>query len=248
MYTPLSDSAVGRPLVLKKFIDTDLAQRLGRMGLYEGSEIERLDQEVLVQPIRVGGPKGEAVLGGGMAIKVVVHLDDGRKLPLAEMGTGETGHIEGMTGGPALSDALAVLGLKLNDPVQFLRKLPPMEYITILESGSRVRLNEGMAAKVWGRSHGAPLQYISAPAGELFHVTKILGGSKAQQMLKIRQIKPGMVITLEQVAPAQSFQTEIRNPLVIASREGLRLFLAPDDGSRILVEDKALPDEEGLQS
>ena len=122
-----------------------------------------LDQEVLVRPVRVRGPKGEAVLGGGMAMKVVVHADDGRKLPLAEMGANETGHIEGITGGPGLSGALSVLGLGISDRVCFLRTLPPMEYITLLESGIRVRLTEGMAAKIWGRTTGEPLQYISAP-------------------------------------------------------------------------------------
>jgi Fe2+ transport system protein FeoA len=243
MYISLTDAPVGIPLLVKKFIDGDMAQRLGRMGLYEGSEIERLDQEVLVQPVRVGGPGGEAVLGGGMAMKVVVHLDDGRKLPLAEMRAGEAGHVEGITGGPALSRSLEVLGIELNDRIMFLRNLPPMEYITLIETGGRVRLTEGMAAKVWGRIMDEPMQYISAPSGEEFQVTDILGGEKAVQTLGSRGISSGAVIILEQVAPAQSLQAKIGNPVVISSREGLRLFLTPQEAMRILVRKAASADD-----
>lgn len=235
MTVPLFESPAGRPLVLKAFTDPDLAVRLGRMGLYEGSEIERLDQEVLVQPVRIKGPAGEAVLGGGMAMKVVIHLDDGRKLPLAEMRTGETGHMEGFTGGPALSDTLAVLGLSSGDRIRFLRHLPPMTYITRLETGVRVHLTEGMAAKIWGRSGNEEVQFICAPTDNPFAVLQILGGKRARQMLYSRQIEPGTILVLENVAPDQSLRTETRNPVVIASREGLRLFLNPEDGRRILV-------------
>jgi Fe2+ transport system protein FeoA len=235
MNIPLIESPPDRTLVLKAFTDPDLAERLGRMGLFEGSEIERLDQEVLVQPVRVKGPAGEAVLGGGMAMKVVIHLDDGRKLPLAEMKTGETGHMEGVTGGPALSDTLAVLGLSSGDSIRFLRHLPPMTYITRLETGVRIHLTEGMAAKLWGRSEEESMQFVCAPTGKYFKVLQVLGGERARQMLYSRQITPETVLVLENVAPAQSLRTETRNPVVIASREGLRLFLSQEDGRRILV-------------
>lgn len=235
MTVSLIESPAGRPLVLKAFTDPFLAVRLGRMGLYEGSEIERLDQEVFVQPVRIKGPAGEAVLGGGMAMQVVIHLDDGRKLPLAEMKTGETGHMEGVTGGPALSDTLAVLGLASGNRVRFLRHLPPMTYITRLARGVRVHLTEGLAAKIWGRSEEESMQFICAPTGKHFEVLQILGGERARQMIYSRRITPKTVLVLEKVAPAQSLRTESRNPVVIASREGLRLFLSQEDGRRIMV-------------
>jgi Fe2+ transport system protein FeoA len=235
MYLPLTAAPLGKPLVLVKLADSDLALRLKRMGLFEGSEIVRLDQEVLVQPVRVRGPKGDVVLGGGMAMKMVIHLEDGRKLPLSEMKPGETGHLEGVTGGEGLSGALETLELKVNDRIRFLRKLPPMEYITVTAAGGRVRLTEGMAAKLWGRMQGRLLQFISARAGEKFYVEEILGGPKAQEMLRARGIKPGEVIVLEGVAQAQSLHGGVRNPVVISSREGLRLFLEPRDGQQIFV-------------
>ncbi|MGD8387086.1 MAG: FeoA family protein [Desulfobacteraceae bacterium] len=235
MYKPLTDAAFGRPLIIKKMTDSELAMRLRRMGLFEESEIIRLDQEVLVQPVRVRGPSGEVVLGGGMGMKIVVHLDDERKLPLVEMQPGETGHIEGLTGGSELASALETLGLKPDDRVRFMRRLPPMEYITVIAGGGRVRLTEGMAAKLWGRMQDQELQFVSARVGEPFEVTRILGGQGARSMLEKRKIGPGRILTLEGVAQAQSLRSGVRNPLVINSREGLRLFLRQNEGEQILV-------------
>lgn len=235
MYVALIDAPLDKPLILVSVANPALALRLRRMGLFEGSEIVRLDQEVLVQPVRVRGPKGEVVLCGGMAMKIVVHLEDGRRLPLAEMERGETGHIEGLTGGTGLAGALEILGLKINDRIDCVRKLPAMEYIAVIEGAGRVRLTEGMAARIWGRMQDRQLQFISAQAGEKFHVRDILGGARANAMLCSRGIEPGKVLTLEGVAQAQSLKDGFRNPVVISSREGLRLFLEPKDGERVFV-------------
>jgi Fe2+ transport system protein FeoA len=235
VYLTLTEAALGKPLVIKKMAKPDLAERLRRMGLFEGSEIVRLDQEVLVRPIRVRGPRGDAVLGGGMAMKIVVHLDDGRKLPLIEMTPGETGHIEGLTGGAELAGALETLRLNLHDRISFLRQLPPMAYVTVISGGGRVRLTEGMAAKIWGRMQEQSLQFVSARAGQPFEVTKILGGPKARKILSAQGIEPGKALTLEEVAQAQNLPGGVRNPVVISSREGLRLFLEPSEANYIFV-------------
>jgi Fe2+ transport system protein FeoA len=235
MYKPLIEAAFGMPLVIKKMANPELAMRLRRMGLFEGSEIVRLDQEVLVRPVRVRGPRGEAVLGGGMVMKIVVHLDDGRKLPLSEMKPGDGGHIEGLTGGKQLEAALERLGLKAHDRVAYVRQLPPMEYVTLAASGRRVRLTEGMAAKIWGQMQNRSLQFVSARAGVPFRVDQILGGTHSRLMLLARGIKPGDVITLEAVAEAQGLPATVRSPIIVFSREGLRLYLEETEGKMILV-------------
>jgi Fe2+ transport system protein FeoA len=235
MYIPLVNAPPGKPLELIKVLDPDLVLRLKRMGLFEGSELMRLEQDVLVQPVRVSGPKRDVVLGGGMAMKIVMHMGDGRKLPLSEMGIGETGHIEGITGGPDLAGTLETLELKTNDPIRFLRKLPPMEYTAIIRSGVRVRITEGTAAKIWGCMQNRLLQFVSAKTGENFRVEKILGGANARQLLKAKGIEPGINLVLESVAQAQTVFPEVRNPVVVTSREGLRLFLKPADARKIMV-------------
>ena len=235
MYTPLIDAPFCRPLMIRKMIDRELAMRLGRIGLFEGSEILRLDEEVLVRPVRVRGPEGDAVLGGGMAMKIVVHRLDGQKLPLIEMQPNESGHIEGLTGGTALEKTLETLRLKRNDPILFLRRLPPMEYVAVAAGGGRVRLTEGMAVKIWGRMSGPPMQFVSAPTGAPFHVDQILGGPTAWEMIRNQGIEAGTDLILEEVVPAQSISPGVRTPVVVFSPEGLRLFLPPGDAAHILV-------------
>lgn len=235
MWIPLNDAPLGEPLLLARVTDVDLDLRLQRMGLFQGSEIVRLDQEVLIQSIRVAGPRGEVVLGGGMAMKTVVHLDDGRRLPLAEVKPGECGHIEGLTGGSALSRALDVLGLKSDDCIRVSRRLPPMEYAVLVEPGNRVMLTDGMAAKVWGKIQERFQQLVTAAVGRSFLVVEILGGYYARKQLGSHGIEPRRTIVLETVAGAQVLRHEVRNPVVVVSRGGLRLFLRPREGERIFV-------------
>ncbi len=235
MYLALTDAPLGTPLTVARFSAPDLARRLGRMGLFEGSELVRLEQEVTLRSVRVRGGAGEVILGGGMALKMVVHLNDGRKLPLSEMQPGESGHLEGLTGGQGLSNTLSVLGLKIDDPVVLVRNLPPMDYQVLTETGARTRLPEGMAAKIWGQMEGRSLQFASARAGAEFITEKILGGYQAREMLREQGIEPGKRLTLEGVAPAQSLRLAARNPVAISTRQGLRLFLEPRDASQIFV-------------
>ena len=115
MYQTLTEAPFEKPLLLVKVADTSFAARLRRMGIFEGMELIRIKEDVKLQPLRARSRSGDAVIGGGMSAKIVVHFDDGRKLPLAEMSPGETGHIEGLTGGAGLSDALSVIGFKNDD-------------------------------------------------------------------------------------------------------------------------------------
>jgi hypothetical protein len=82
---------------------------------------------------------------------------------------------------------------------------------------------------------GRELQFIAARSGEPFQVQAILGGEAAAGMLLARGIEPGTTIVLESVAQAQSLTFGVKNPVIISSREGLRLFLARNQGKQILV-------------
>jgi hypothetical protein len=49
--------------------------------MHEGYDAHRLNENVVIGPVRVRGPRGEATLSGGLAAKVVMHLDDDRGCP-----------------------------------------------------------------------------------------------------------------------------------------------------------------------
>jgi Fe2+ transport system protein FeoA len=238
--TSLSDAPFGKSLMLVKVENANLEMRLRQMGLFEGSLLTRLDEEAAIHPVRVQGPRGEFILGGGMASRVIVHKDNGARLPLTELKAGERGHIEGIVSGDALAKTLKILGAEENDEIIFVREIPPMEYITVVEKGGRIRLNEGMAAKIWGRVKEAHRQFACIGVGEPFEVADILGGKNAGEMLSRQGIVPGKMLMLESVEPAKILFMTRQNPVpvIISTPDGLRLFLQKKEGGQIFVSEK----------
>ncbi|MGE4504875.1 MAG: ferrous iron transport protein A [Desulfovibrionaceae bacterium] len=230
----LSEAPTGVPLVLTRITDPLLAERLGRMGLFPGAKVERWDAEVALHTARIRGPRGELVLGGGMGGKMVVHLDDGRMLPLSELAPGERGHLEGITGGEGLAETLRALGLQNDDAVELVRKLPPMEYVTALE-GRRVRLAEGLAAKLLGSMGSVRCQFANASAGAPFVVERMLGGERARRALGALGVAEGSTLVLVAVEPASSHGLPGGDRVVLHSGEGLRLYLRLDQAKQVIV-------------
>lgn len=235
MYSSLTHAPTGVSLTISNIADQDLESRMGRMGLFVGGRITRLDEDVAMQTVRVKGPKGEVVLGGGMGGKVVAHLDDGRMIPLTEMQPGETGHVECVAAGGPLREGMAALGLQDDDPIELIRILPPMEFITVVAGRGRIRLAEGMAAKILGRMGDMHCQFANAQAGTDFVVERIIGGKRAQRAIASLDIHPGVIMRLEAVKKASSYLMTNRNRCVVSSNEGLRLFLRYDQSDLVVV-------------
>lgn len=215
--------------------DTTLAARLRRLGLDVGARIMRLETNVTLAPVRVAGDFGEATLSGNMAAHCVMHLDDGRMLPLVECAPGETGHLEGVSGGEALEAALVTLGVERDKPVRMVRQLPPMEYACLVDGARRARLTESMAAVVMGESQGLARQFLAASSGRDFTVRSLLGEPSVNQVLRSMGIMEGSVLVLEAVEQASTMRLAKDNPVTVTSPEGLRLLLDERHAERILV-------------
>jgi Fe2+ transport system protein FeoA len=170
-----------------------------------------------------------------MATRIIVHLEDGRRMPLTDMAAGQTGHIEGTTCSLNLSESLSILNLSQDEPITYLRQLPHMNYTVLVEQIRRERITEGLAAKTWGRVDDRSMQFVSAGRGQPFVVEKILGGARAYDALVKKGISPGKTIVLEAVAPAQTLAMAVHEPVVITTYDGLHLHLRTDQASRILV-------------
>ncbi|PIE68769.1 MAG: FeoA family protein [Deltaproteobacteria bacterium] len=247
MNIPLIDAPKNTTLLLSSVKGTALRHRLRRMGLFEGEQIVRLDEEVRVQPVRIRSEKGTVVVSGGMAMKIVVHLDDGRKLPLMEMNPREQGHIEGVTCGRALQSALAILGIDLDARITFVRRLPPMEYVVETADAGLLHLPEGMAAKVVGTCGGKKTQLVQATSGEPFVITHILGGKGGGTGMYGMRV--GDELMLNNVRSAQALPMgQIKSPVIVTSPAGLRLFFERMDAAGILVQLAEQPDEERPES
>ena len=241
MDMPLNEAPFDRPLTLVAFTDAQMENQFLRLGLARGRTLVREDEEILLQPVRVRTAQAEVVLGGRMAMRVIVHLDDGRRMPLSDMRAGQTGHIEGTTALGRLTEVLAELELHPDEPVTCVRKLPRMDYIVRVDRSRRERITEGMAAKIGGRIGQRLVQFVSAGKGQPFLVETILGGERAVETLAAKGIAPGQTIFLEAVAPAQTIALTTREPVVITTDDGLHLHLTPNQAQGIRVQPKGDP-------
>lgn len=235
MLTTLANAPVGVPMVIDLIDGQDFASRMARLGLYKGVTLTRLDDSVAVGPAKVRGPGGEVTLSGGLAARIVIHLDDDRRQPLLECSPGETGHVEGITGHQEIEENLAALGVKENDSITFLRLLPPMLYTAIVDGKDKTQLNEGLAAKIFGDTPTGPAQFCAIGVGEEFTVRKILAGAHASETLTLSGIRPGSRLSLVQVAAAQVMTFSRHTPVVCSTRDGLRLYFHENDAERIHV-------------
>lgn len=232
---PLNKAPFDCSLYLYCIEDKYLAEQLQKMGLYIGNEVSRMDEAMIVQPIRVRTRTGEVVLGGGMGMKTIVHLDDNRRIPLLDMEPGESGHIEGTTGGRGLTESLETLGIRDNEMITLIRKLPPMEYTVRIDHKHLQHLTEGDAARIWGGDRDRTGQFSFASKRHDFQVEKLLGGIKATSRLKQMDIKLGTILTLESVGSTQTLQLGATDQLVISSPDGLHLHLPEHVGNKIFV-------------
>lgn len=232
---PLNQAPFDQSLELCSIKNNYLAAQLQKMGLYIGNEIIRMDETLIVQAIRIRTKSGEVILSGGMGVKTIAHLDDGRRIPLLDMELGETGHIEGITGGHELAATLKELGLKENEQITLLRKLPPMEYNARINSKGILHLNEGEAARIWGECNGRNGQFSLSSVHCNFHVKKLLGGDQATSRLKHAGLESGSILTLESVSSTQTLQLGTTDQMVISSPDGLHLHLSESAGNEILV-------------
>lgn len=236
MLITLAEAAVGVSLVVRRISPQDFADRLARLGVYEGARIMRLEEAVAIGPAKIRAPGGDVTLGGWLAAKVVAHLDDDRRIPLLECAPGDTGHVEGVTGHKAMEESLAALGVAENDRITFLRRLPPMLYRAVVDGKDRIQMNEGLAAKILGDTPSGAAQFCAVGVGEPFVVSRILAGERAGETLDSLGVRPGRRLVLTDVAAGQVFGFSPHAPVACSTREGARLYFQRKDAERVLVE------------
>ncbi len=233
----LEEAHAGDILRLVRISDSKLEKNLNRIGLSPGSTFVKFSKEEIgCQSVRVRGEKKNVVLGRGMSTKIIVTRADGSKTPLSEMNSKEEGKIEALSGGPKLYETLETLGLKIGDRIKFLRKLPPMEYVTVLDKKRHLHLQEGIASKIWGETENQEIQFTSARVWKEFKVSKLLGGTRAQRYLTSLGIKQGTSLILIGIEEGKRIGYGPKGHLAIQTKDGLHIYLGPVEADSIYVD------------
>lgn len=244
MLIPLSQAPIGTPLTVAHIPDGNFSTRIARLGLHEGSVLTRLDETASISSAKVRGSKGDVVLSGWLAGRIVMHLDDGRRLPLLECPPGSSGHVEGVTSHRIMENVLQDLGIVEDASIVFVRRIPPMIYKARVDGKYSAQLNEGLASKLLGESSdGTVRQFCSVGVGDSFRVKKILGGENAVNTLAAMYIRPGTTLVLLSVAASQTVNLSDKNPVICLTHEGLRLYFKSKDAAGISVLVESEPSE-----
>nr|WP_321465113.1 hypothetical protein [uncultured Desulfobulbus sp.] len=236
MYSSLLDAPVHTDLTLLDVTHPGLKRWLQRLGLYGGSHLMRHDEEVNYFPVRVRTSRGDVVVPAGLGIRVFVHVDSGERKPLVEMKRKEQGHVETMSCGRGCAHALSHLGLSEEARVTFIRALPHMDYVTLIDRRERTRLTEGEAARLWGRGEdGGERQFYFATRKQSFELLEIIGGRKVREHLQTHGISPGCNLLLESIEQTRELHKPGAEPVTISSQSGLRLYLNRTQAGQVIV-------------
>ncbi len=235
MLTDLAQAPVGVSLCINRIPDEAFASRMERLGLREGTQLMRLSEMVSVSPVKVRGAKGDAVISAWLAGQVVIHLDDGRRIPLPECPPRASGHVEGVTGHDAVESSLYELGIAENDRITVIRRVPPMKYHCTVDGQHGAWMHEGLAAHLIGDTAEGPAQFSSVGVGEEFVVRRILPGDDAVPALASMKVAPGATLVLTSVSVSPDVRFSAVNPVACVTRDGLRLYFREQDAAGILV-------------
>ncbi len=230
------DAPINSELTLLEITNPALERWLQRLGLFVGATLIRHDREFHFFAVRARGSKGDVIIPAGLAMKVYVHIESGEKIPLTEMKKNHRGHLELHSGGKFVEETLKRMGFEEGEDIEFIRSLPHMDYITIVNKNERTRLSEGEAASIWGYyPDEAETQFYFARKHLDFQVTEILGGPKRKEHLKTHGVEPGNILTIESIEQASSLHAPASEPVTVSTKEGLRLYLSPEKAGAIIV-------------
>jgi len=240
MFSTLIDAAVNTNLVLVQVTHPGVEEWLKRLGLFVGSSVIRHNKEFRYHPVRVRGSKGDVIIPAGLAAKIYVYLDSDEKIPLPEMKKKDKGHIELFNkGGRHIRSFLDKVGVREGEEIIFLRSLPHMDYVTLVDKTERTRLSEGEAARIWGECGAADtdkeMQFYFARQNSPFEVKEIMGSPKVCDHLKTHGVFPGVMLRLESIEQTQVLHLPRSEPVTISSPGGLRLYLSPEQAEAVIV-------------
>ncbi len=236
MSTTFTKAPSGVLLNLDKIEDSKLESELFRMGVLPNNIIYKMDAESDIHTVRIKTAKGDRVLAGGMGGKIVAHLDDDRIISLIDMKPKECAHIEAIEGGQELAIALSALGLENGEEFELVRCLPPMIYLVDVNGKKRIKLSEGMAAKILGKMENCmECQFANASVNVPFSISKIIGGVSSKKILDSLNVHEGDTLTLYSVENAPIYSMSKNGRFMLATREGLRVVLKKEQADNIKV-------------
>jgi Fe2+ transport system protein FeoA len=226
----LSDAKSGGFYKVISVKDAELARRLGAYGIFAGTIVSKVGRgDIELATLKIGAKDGTKALSGSLARHLFYKSPSGEKRSVYEHETGEDFTV--IVPKIAAKD-MAKLGISAGDSIQVIKKLPHMEYVTLIGHKTRCRLSEAHAACVIGDGK----QFSFASKNKDFVVEELLSQETYSQVMAVNGIQKGTVLTLEGIETGKSVHLDDYPDMVLCTAEGLRVFVSESTAEKIAAE------------
>ncbi|MCD8553446.1 ferrous iron transport protein A [Seleniivibrio sp.] len=226
----LSDAKSGGFYKVISVKDAELARRLGAYGIFAGTIVSKVGRgDIELATLKISVKEVTKALSGSLARHLFYKSPSGEKRSIYEHETGTDFTV--VVPKTAAKD-MARLGIKGGDTIQVMRKLPHMEYITLVGHKTRCRLSEAHAACILGDGK----QFSFASKSRDFIVDELLSQETYAQVMSVNGIQQGTPLTLEGIETGKSVHLDDYPDMVICTAQGLRVFISESTAEKINAE------------
>ncbi len=226
----LSDAKSGGFYKILSVKEPELARRLGAYGIFAGTIVSKVGRgDIELATLKISTEDGTKALSGSLARHLFYKSPSGEKRSIYEQEAGADFTV--VVPKMALKDA-SMLGIKGGDTIQVIKKLPHMEYITLIGHKTRCRLSEAHAACIIGDGR----QFSFASKNRDFIVDTLLSQETYSQVMAVNGIEKGTVLNLEGIETGKSVHLDDYPDMVICTVEGLRVFISEKTAEKITAE------------
>ncbi|MGE4266835.1 MAG: ferrous iron transport protein A [Deferribacterales bacterium] len=226
----LSDAKSGGFYKVMSVKDAELARRLGAYGIFAGTIVSKVGRgDIELATLKISVNEVTKALSGSLARHLFYKSPSGEKRSIYEHETGLDFTV--VVPKTAASD-MTKLGIKGGDTIQVIKKLPHMEYITLVGHKTRCRLSEAHAACILGDGK----QFSFASKNKDFIVDELLSQETYGQVMSVNGIQKGTQLTLEGIETGKSVHLDDYPDMVICTAQGLRVFISESTAEKINAE------------
>lgn len=226
----LSEAKSGGFYRITSVKEPELGRKLGAYGIFAGSLVSKVGRgEIELATLKLAIGETTIALSGSMARHLFYSSPSGEKRSIyeQELNTEFTVVVP-----RNYSKDMTKLGIKNGDSVQVIKKLPHMEYITLVGHKTRCRLSEAHAACILGENR----QFSFASKNRDFTVKELISQDTYSEVMAVNGISKGTVLNLEGIETGKSVHLDDYPDMVICTAEGLRVFISAATAEKISAE------------
>lgn len=226
----LSEAKSGGFYKIVNVKDPETARRLSTYGIFGGSVVSKVSRgDIELATLKIVAHDGTKAVSGSIARHLFYKSSSGEKRSIYE----HEPETEFAVVVPKMITAdMKKLGIKSGDSIKVIKKLPHMEYVTLIGRKTRTRLSEAHAACILGGGK----QFSFAGKNREFIVDSLISYDTYGSLMTAWGINEGTVLVLEGIEAGKSVHLDNYPDMVICTAEGLRVFISVHTAEKITAE------------